>query len=756
MKLVILFIVVILKSLIWIGDQVIRGVELVGKLKAPSVKLPHLKIRKLKFKTPKLPKFGKPLRTITSELSLIPYRVSIFFSKFKPKKRIKVKRVRPQTIFSTRSLKIMKARYFALGTVFSLIFVFFPFLVAIFLQSLPNPKELTSRDIAQTTKIYDRNGNLLYQIYASQNRTLVPLNSIPKDLVNATIAIEDKDFYHNPGFNILAITRAAIANLRGEPLQGGSTITQQLIKSTLLTPERTIERKVKEIILAFWAERLYSKDEILEMYLNQVPYGGTSWGVEAASETYFGKKVSDLTLSESAFLAGMPKAPTIYTPYGEFPDKWKDRQKEVLNAMERVGYIGKGEKEKAISEELVFLAPQSPIHAPHFVFYIKDLLSKKYGIAAVEKGGLNVTTSLDLKTQQTTQDIVRSEVERSLGFNLSNGAALVTNPKNGDILAMVGSKNFEEPGFGNVNVTTSLRQPGSTIKVVTYSAALQNGFTAATLIQDTPVTFAGNPPYTPVNYDGRFRGNITLRLALGNSINIPAVKTLNRVGVPKMVALAKKMGITTWNNPEKYGLAVTLGAAEVKMTDMAAVYGTLANGGRRVDLDPLLKVTDSKGSILYQKRETRGIQVMDEGIAFIISNILSDNSARALEFGPNSPLNLPGTSVKTGTTDKIRDNWTIGYTKDLLAAVWVGNNSGAPMSGIASGITGAAPIWRNVMVNLIQGSKIERASVPQNVIEKFCLGRREYFIRGTENQIRCAAPSPTPTPPQAGAPLPAN
>lgn len=761
MKLFSLFIVVILKSLIWIGDLVLKGFEILVSFRMPQFRLLSSLPRSAKSTRRHVfrlsaPKFGKPLRTLRAELSLIPYRVSLFLARFKPKKRIKVKKpTRPKTIFSTRSLRLIKARYFLLGTTFSLIFVFVPFLIAIFLQSLPNPRELTSRDVAQTTKIYDRSGNLLYQIYASQNRTLVPLNSIPKDLINATIAIEDKDFYHNPGFNILAIIRAAIANLRGEPLQGGSTITQQLIKSTLLTPERTIERKVKEIILAFWAERIYGKDEILEMYLNQVPYGGISWGVGAAAETYFGKKVSELTLAESAFLSGMPKAPTIYTPYGEFPDRWKDRQKEVLNAMERLGFITREEKEKALGETLTFLPPQSPINAPHFVFYIKDLLAKKYGLPAVEKGGLNVVTSLDLKTQEQVASIVRSEVERSSGFNLSNGAALVTNPKNGDILAMVGSKNFEEAGFGNVNVTTSLRQPGSTIKVVTYAAALQNGFTAATTIADTPVTFPGNPPYTPVNYDGRFRGNLTLRLALGNSINIPAVKTLNRIGIDKMVELGKKMGITTWNNPQNYGLAITLGAAEVKMVDMAVAYGTLSNGGKRVDLDPLLKVSDSRGNILYQKREPRGIQVLDEGVAFIISNILADNSARALEFGPNSPLNLPGTSVKTGTTDRIRDNWTIGFTKNLLAAVWVGNNNGEPMSGIASGITGAAPIWRNIMISLTNGAKVDKAQVPQNVVEKFCFGRREYFIKGTENQIRCAIPSPTPTP-QAGGTITTN
>lgn len=744
MNLVVSLIVVILKALIWIGDQVLNLLAFIKRPLSvrPKIKFPQIKVRG----------FKKNLLRLRAETSLLKYRFTYALTSLrrssKPKKRIKVRRLRPRTIFSLRSIRLLKLRYFVLGTLISFIFLFIPILSLVFLDNLPHPKEIALRDVAQTTKIFDRNGILLYQIYASQNRTLVPLSRIPENLIEATIAIEDRTFYQNPGFNVQAMIRAAWGNLRGEPLQGGSTITQQLIKSTLLTPERTLERKIKEVILAFWAERIYSKQEVLEMYFNQVPYGGTAWGVEAASQTYFGKKVEDLSLAESAFLAGLPKAPTIYSPFGEFPSLWKDRQTEVLQSMEREGYISGQEKDEALQEELAFNPSQTPINAPHFVFYIKDFLAQKYGLPIVEKGGLNVITTLDLKTQQTAQDTVRTEVERSSGFNLSNGAALVTNPKNGDILAMVGSKNFEEPGFGNVNVTTSLRQPGSTIKVVTYSQALQAGFTAATAIADTPVTYRspGGPSYTPVNYDGRFRGNLTLRQALGNSINIPAVKTLNSIGVPSMVELAKRMGITTWNDPQNYGLALTLGAAEVKMTDMAVVYGTLANEGKRVELDPLLKVTDSRGNILYQKPEPRGFPVLDAGISFIINNILSDNTARALEFGLNSPLNLPNVSVKTGTTDKIRDNWTIGYTKDLLTAVWVGNNDGQPMSGIASGITGAAPIWRNIMVSLLQGTTIQAPTPPLNVVEKVCLGRREYFIRGTENRVRCVLPSPSPTP----------
>lgn len=651
-----------------------------------------------------------------------------------------------------------KFKYIFIGAFVSFIFIFIPLWSYLFIQNLPNPRELTLSEIAQTTKIYDRNHVLLYQIYANQNRTLVPLSQIPNNLKNATIAVEDKNFYKNPGVDIGAIIRSAIGNISGKPLQGGSTITQQLIKSKLLSPERSITRKMKEIILSVWAERIYNKDQILEMYFNQVPYGGTAWGAEAAAQTYFGKNVKDLDLAQSAFLAGLPQAPSIYSPFGQYPAAWKDRQKEVLSRMAELGYISDGEKQKAQAEKLTFKPPQEILHAPHFVMYIKDLLVDKYGLAMVERGGLIVTTSLDIKTQDFVQAVVTAEVENSGYLNFTNAGALVTNPKNGDILAMVGGKNYYDPNGGNYNVTTALRQPGSTIKVVTYSSALMNGYTPATTILDTPVSYRqlGSEPYSPVNYDGKFHGPVTLRNALGNSINVPAVKTLNQVGVGKMVDLAKNMGITSWGDPGNYGLAITLGAAEVKMTDMAVVYGTLANNGKRVDLSPILKVTNYEGTILEEKKEVKETQVFPSDVAFIISNILSDNSARALEFGLSSPLNILGhtVSVKTGTTDSKRDNWTIGYTPKFLTAVWVGNNDNSPMNPIlASGITGAAPIWNKIMTNLLRGEnqKDEIYAIPTNIVIKTCNGKNEYFVRGTENQGFCRPLSingelPTSTP----------
>lgn len=765
MKLLLIFINTVIIFLTGIGDFVLFYLLLVLKLLKTIYNFLNknykLSVKKLKsgFNLQKKKTRLAAIR-VKNYFPLLAFKIFIFVKKTKHKlflrksKKILAKKEKKENLVTVypkpRQFKL-KAKYFILGFLFCTVFILLPFGVYVFLNSLPNPKQLSEREIPQTTKIYDRNGILLYQIYANENRTLVPLNSIPQNLINATIAIEDKDFYKNPGFDINAIIRAAIADVSGKPIQGGSTITQQLIKSTLLTPEISIERKVKEIVLAFWAERIYNKNQILEMYFNQVPYGGTAWGIESASETYFGKSVKDLTLGESAFLAGMPQAPTVYSPYGQNPNLWKQRQKEVLEKMQELKYITKDQEELALSENLAFRPPQIPIYAPHFVMYVRDFLVKKYGLPLVEKGGLSVTTSLDIKLQNEAQDIVTNEVTSDSYLNLTNGAALITNPKNGDILAMVGSKDYLDPNGGNVNLTTSLRQPGSSIKVVTYAQALSNGFTAATVLDDSPVTYQspGAPSYSPVNYDGAFHGKIPLRIAFANSFNIPAVKTLQKIGISSMVNMGKKMGITTWGDPSNYGLSITLGAAEVKMTDMATVYGTIANLGKKVDLDPILKVTNYEQTLLYQKQEQLPRQILDPGVAFIISDILADNKARSWEFGTNSPLNIPNhtVSVKTGTSDNKRDNWTIGFTPSLLVAVWVGNNDNTPMSQtLASGITGAAPIWNKIMTTMLPNVSGVSYKIPDDIVRKTCFGKVEYFVKGTENTPDCriaATPSAT-------------
>lgn len=651
-------------------------------------------------------------------------------------------------------------RYFFYGTLFSLIFFFLPISIYLFLQELPNPKALETRQIPQTTKIYDRNGVLLTQIYGPQDRTLVQLSEIPDSMKKATIAIEDKNFYTHPGFDFQAILRAIREDISGRSFQGASTITQQLVRSSFLTNDPDVIRKIKEIIIAFWTERVYSKDQILEMYFNQVPYGGTAWGVEAAADVYFGKHVKDLNLAQSAFLAGITTAPTLYSPYGQEPDRWKIRQKEVLNQMVRLGFINKKQQEEALAETLIFRDRSIAINAPHFVNYVKDYLAQKYGLAMLERGGLTIKTSLDMTTQKQAEQIVAEEVANDAYLNLTNGAMLVTKPANGDILAMVGSHDFNDPNGGNVNVTTRTRQPGSSIKPVTYAAALVKGVTAATLLDDSPVTYSipGGYPYSPVNYDGRSHGRVPLRIALGNSFNITAVRLLNQIGIPSMVSLAKVMGITTWGSPDEYGLSLTLGAAEVKMTDMATVYGTFANGGERVDINPILKITDYKGNILEEKTIPRRTRVLPKTVAFIMSNILADPQARLIEFGSNTPLIIPGhtVSVKTGTTDNKRDNWTIGYTNNYLTAVWVGNNDNSPMSqSLASGITGAAPIWNRMMTALLSKDPESPPSMPEDIVVRSCYGKTEYFVRGTEQTVSCQGYStPTSPPDQNAQPTP--
>jgi membrane peptidoglycan carboxypeptidase len=489
------------------------------------------------------------------------------------------------------------------------------------------------------------------------------------------------------------------------------------------------------------------------MYLNQVPYGGTAWGIESASQTYFGKSVKDLSLGETAILAGLPAAPTEYSPFGATPQKAFERQKEVLRRMREDGVITKEEETAAVAEPIVFASPRVGIRAPHFVMYIKDLLEKRYGPRMIEQGGLRVTTSLDLQIQDKTQAIVTQQITSLASLNVGNGGALVTNPKTGEILAMVGSKDyFDLAHDGNVNITTALRQPGSSIKVVNYAAALENGFTAASILDDSPVAYAvaGSPVYSPVNYDGKFHGPTPLRYALGNSYNIPAVKVLAKIGVKTMIEKGKLMGITTWDDENRFGLSLTLGGGEVTMMDMTKVFGALANGGKRVDPMPILEVSDYTGKILEKNTPNKPIQSMTPQTAWIISNILSDNQARIAAFGPTSNLVISGktVSVKTGTTNDKRDNWTIGYTPSFVTAVWVGNNDNSPMNPmLTSGVTGAAPIWHDIMTELLANKSDEISEKPENIVAIPCyFGRVEYFLRGTEPVSGRCTPLPTPSP----------
>lgn len=603
---------------------------------------------------------------------------------------------------------------------------------------LPSPKRLTTPIQPLTTEFFDRNNTLLYRLYEGRNRTLINLGEVPRYLIQATLSAEDKNFYSHPGVDFPAIIRAFYVNLRYGRQEGASTLTQQLIKNTLLTPEKTYERKIKEIILALWAEKLYSKDEILQMYLNEAPYGGPSWGIEAASQTYFGKKVAELTLAQAAYLAGLPASPTQFSPYGPNPGLAKIRQKWVLDRMVEDKYISKDQSERAYAENLQIRPAFNNIKAPHFVMYVKDLLSQKYGPRVVSQGGLKIVTTLDLNLQEQVEKIVAEEVLKLGALNVRNGAAMVTDAKSGQVLAMVGSKDYHDPVFGSFNATLALRQPGSSIKPITYAAAFKIGFSPGNTILDAPATFknAGSAPYSPVNYDGNFHGPVSIRLALGSSYNIPAVKMLASVGVSEMIKLARDLGITTFREPQRYGLSLTLGGGEVKMLDMMSVYGTFASGGRRANQTAILKVTDANGSLL-EEAENNSRQVLEEEVAYLINNVLSDNSARTPAFGSNSLLKIPGhtAGVKTGTSDNKRDNWTFGYTPDFVVGVWVGNNDNTPMNpSLTSGVTGAAPIWNRIMSLILQEREDLAFEKPKGVKIDSIDGRKDLVIEGLKPQ----------------------
>lgn len=639
-------------------------------------------------------------------------------------------------------------------------------------KDLPSPTKLGNYDIPISTKIYDRNNVLLFDIFAEQNRTPVPLASIPKHVQQATIAIEDKEFYRHTGINpIGGVLRAIVATATGKKLQGGSTITQQLVKSALLTPEQTVIRKTKEVILAFWVEALFSKDKILELYLNQVPYGGTAWGIETAAEKYFGKGVGDLTLAEAALLAGLPQAPTLYSPHGAYPELAKKRQRDVLNRMAEDGYITQKQADEAAAVELVF-KPEEGIKAPHFVMYVKNLLAEKYGEHLVEKGGLRVTTTLDLDLQEYAQATVAAEVDKIKNLRVGNGAALITKPATGEILAMVGSTDYFATPSGTFNVTTALRQPGSSIKPINYAIGIENRIvTPGTMFLDIPTCFGvpNQAQYCPKNYTGKFTGPVHLRMALGNSLNIPAVKMLKLNSVETMIASASAFGLDTLKNPADYGLSLTLGGGEVHMTDMAEAFSVFANAGIRKDLVAILKVADKNGKVLLEHKDPnlekdipsqlllQGDRVVSQETAFLVSHMLLDNNARADAFGTASQLVVPGhpaVSVKTGTTDDLRDNWTIGFTPQFLVATWVGNNDNSPMNpSLVSGVTGAAPIWNKLMRRVLTDKQDIWPKQPEGVIgmsvcsmsgllppndgdDKGCALRYEYFIRGTQPAIR--------------------
>jgi len=560
-----------------------------------------------------------------------------------------------------------------------------------------------------STKIFDRNGNLLYSFYEEENRTWISLDKIPKTFIEATLSIEDKDFYKHGGLSLKGILKAFIYNFKksdDEKLRGGSTITQQLVKNVFLTNEKSFKRKIKEAILTLRVERKLTKDEILERYFNQVSYGGEAYGVQEAALKYFGKNVWDLADEEMTFLAGLPAAPSSYSPFGSDPELGISRQKRVVEEMISARYIFKKDGEKILAEKLMFAKNKQKIEAPHFVFYIKNLLENKYGYINMERQGLNIYTSLDLNIQKEAEKVIKDEVNKVKNLKISNGAALVVGVKDGDILAMVGSKDYDATDIdGNVNVTTSLRQPGSSIKPINYLLAFEKGKNPEDYIDDSPVSYyvPGQKPYSPQNYTGKYLGKVTLRTALASSLNVPSVKLLAENGVNNMIDLAEKMGITTWKDRNRYGLSLALGSGEVKMTELAQAYTIFANLGDKVEINPIYKIDNYLGENIYTK-EKESEQIVNPNLVLTIDSILSDDQARSPIFGLNSKLKIEGktVAVKTGTTNNLKDNWCIGWTPSYLVATWVGNNNATPMSWVASGVSGATPIWNRIMTKILE------------------------------------------------------
>lgn len=624
-------------------------------------------------------------------------------------------------------------------------------------RDLPTPGKLSNPDIKDSTKILDRDGELLYSFYKDYNRIYVPLDKIPEDLRKATIATEDKDFYENKGFSPWAYLRVAKDAILHGRMTGGSTITQQLVKNGLLTSERHLNRKIKELILAVQVEKKYSKDEVLEMYLNNVPFGGTAVGVEAAANLYFDKKAEELTLAESAFLAGLPQSPTYYSPFSGDDKAYLGRSQQVLKRMREDNYITEAQEKAAYAqiEKFKFTRKDGAIKAPHFVMYIRRRLVDQFGESAVENGNLVVKTTLDYDVQKEAEKIVKEEIEKLEDYDVTNGAAIVLDPKTGEILAMVGGADyFDEENDGNFNAAVDgIRQPGSSLKPVMYATAFEKGYTPATLLMDIQTEFPGGDgePYKPVNYDGKYRGPVHVRFALGNSLNVPAVKLLAKVGVKPVMQQAYQMGIEEWQptqaNVDNVGLSLVLGGRETTLLEIVSAYSVFANKGVRNEPYSILEIEDTKGKEIYKKDKEEGSQVLSEESAFLISHILYDNNARSEAFGPSSALNIPGktVAVKTGTTDEKRDNWTIGYTPSYVVGVWVGNNDNSQMNPrIASGVTGASPIWNRIMKEVLKDKKNEEFEKPENVVavEIDTLGggqpidgqpkRVEYFTKGTE------------------------
>ncbi|HEX3099997.1 MAG TPA: penicillin-binding protein, partial [Patescibacteria group bacterium] len=601
------------------------------------------------------------------------------------------------------------------------------FLFIYYSRSLPDPNRLLGRNVPESTKIYAKDDSLLYEVHGEVKRTLVNLDQINPNLKNATLVAEDRNFYSHAGISITGLIRSVIVDvIHRSKVQGGSTITQQFVKNAMLSNDKSYVRKIKEIVLSIELEARFSKDEILKMYLNEIPYGRNAYGVEAAAQTYFNKHASDLSIAESAYLAALPQAPSYYNPSGPHFDDLQARQQYILNQMKDLGYISNDQLQQAMNEDVQFQQIKNSIVAPHFVQYVEDYVADKYGEQALREGGLKVYTTLDPHLQEIAEKAVADGAAKNTSAGGYNAALVAMDPKTGQILAMVGSKDYFGENYPkncnpktclfspNVNIATTLQQPGSSFKPYAYVTAFGKDFkySPASMLVDVKTDFGGG--YSPNNFNLSSNGPVSMRKALAGSLNVPAVKTIALVSPDKVIETARSLGITSQFND--CGLSLVLGGCDITLLDHTAAYAALANKGNRSDKTAILKIVSQEGKTLEEYKEHRE-QVLDEQAVYEVTNIMSDNSARAYVFGANSPLQLGNRPVaaKTGTTQDFRDGWTMGFTPSLAAGVWTGNNNNAPMKKDA--VVMAGPIWHQFMAEALKDTPIEQFDRPSGIKE---------------------------------------
>lgn len=589
-------------------------------------------------------------------------------------------------------------------------------------KDLPNPDGVLKREVTVSTKIYDRTGEtVLYDIHGNIKRTLISFDEVPEHVKQAVLSAEDRNFYKHKGFSIFGIARSAIKNILTGSRVGGSTLTQQFVKNAILTNEKTYTRKIKELLLSYQIEKRFSKDEIFSMYLNEIPYGSVIYGIEAASQSFFGKPAKDLKLAEGAILAAIPQLPTYYSPYGNNKDKLLIRQRYILDSMAELGYITKDQAESAKNEKITFKPLNENIIAPHFVMYIKELLSNKYGETFINQEGLKVYTTIDLEKQKIAEEAIKNGMDdNSAKYDFNNASLVSIDPKTGQILAMVGSSDFFNDEIdGQVNVTISPRQPGSSFKPIVYLASFIKGFTPNTIIYDTLTNFdnSGTKEYKPRNYNLSESGPVSLRKALAGSLNIPAVKLTYLTGIDNILKLAESMGYSTLKDKDRFGLSIVLGGAEVKLLEHVSAYAILANEGVRHQTSAILKIEDKRGKVIEEYKDKSEKIIETEPIRQL-TDILSDDEARSYVFGRGSKLTLSGRPVatKTGTTNNYHDAWTVGYTPSLVCGVWVGNTDNKAMKPGADGSIVAAPIWNYYMNEALKNTPVEGFNKPEEVI----------------------------------------